>query len=501
LAVENGNPDLVNTIGIALVNRIVRAHSEGKKFRVIVVMPLMPAFEADIMSSDAGTLRKVMHFQYVSICRGGNSVMERLEANGIKPEEYIAFYGLRSFDRIKHGKFDAIVEAVKEAEAEGMVQDDQQGDANVAQATAAAPAAPAAPVNTNSQDFNHLQVQTAQGGELGRKKSLASKFLLDPIPRDKHISDRLKELHDKRKKQDMERTWDDSITKRAMNRSKKEHGYVPKSTERSLADKKTTDYVQQETLHAEREAKKNHYQGGTTENSEPHKLEGFGAMVRNAVNTLKGTKDQGDLEPTSHKIMSQSPFHHSTTEQDRIDAVHLQKANIAISNKDGVDKLVVQKKNKDAKAEDEFIVEPAPRGPSPIPAASSSSVPAAAASSSASTTAPEGEKDITDNEVDDFVTEQLYIHSKLMIVDDRIVIIGSANLNDRSQVGFRDSEIAIVIEDSDMIPSKMNGEEVWLSMAQQHSVLKSSIRLLTFFFFFSLFAFLNSTKLARLRTH
>ena len=39
----------------------------------------------------------------------------------------------------------------------------------------------------------------------------------------------------------------------------------------------------------------------------------------------------------------------------------------------------------------------------------------------------------------------LYIHSKIMIVDDRRVIVGSANLNDRSQNGDHDSEIAIVI--------------------------------------------------------
>ena len=38
-----------------------------------------------------------------------------------------------------------------------------------------------------------------------------------------------------------------------------------------------------------------------------------------------------------------------------------------------------------------------------------------------------------------------YIHSKLMIVDDRRVICGSSNLNDRSQRGDHDSEIAIVI--------------------------------------------------------
>lgn len=44
-------------------------------------------------------------------------------------------------------------------------------------------------------------------------------------------------------------------------------------------------------------------------------------------------------------------------------------------------------------------------------------------------------------------TEQLYVHSKLMIVDDEYAIIGSANINDRSMLGDRDSEIAIYVED------------------------------------------------------
>ena len=57
----------------------------------------------------------------------------------------------------------------------------------------------------------------------------------------------------------------------------------------------------------------------------------------------------------------------------------------------------------------------------------------------------------------DFVTEIVYVHSKIMIVDDRKAIIGSANINDRSMMGDRDSEVAVVIEDLDMIDGKMNG--------------------------------------------
>jgi phospholipase D1/2 len=60
-------------------------------------------------------------------------------------------------------------------------------------------------------------------------------------------------------------------------------------------------------------------------------------------------------------------------------------------------------------------------------------------------------------EIDAFVSEELYIHTKLLIADDRVVICGSANLNDRSQLGYHDSEIAVIIEDSTPVESSMNG--------------------------------------------
>ena len=46
------------------------------------------------------------------------------------------------------------------------------------------------------------------------------------------------------------------------------------------------------------------------------------------------------------------------------------------------------------------------------------------------------------------VSEMVYIHSKVMVVDDTWSIIGSANINDRSMVGNRDSEIAVVMHDT-----------------------------------------------------
>lgn len=58
-----------------------------------------------------------------------------------------------------------------------------------------------------------------------------------------------------------------------------------------------------------------------------------------------------------------------------------------------------------------------------------------------------------------YSTEMIYVHSKLMIVDDRIVFISSANVNDRSMLGDRDSEIGARVEDSEEIEITMGGEK------------------------------------------
>jgi phospholipase D1/2 len=46
------------------------------------------------------------------------------------------------------------------------------------------------------------------------------------------------------------------------------------------------------------------------------------------------------------------------------------------------------------------------------------------------------------------ITEQIYVHTKMLIVDDAVAIIGSANINDRSLTGNGDSEIAAVVVDN-----------------------------------------------------
>ncbi|KAI7792627.1 phospholipase D1 [Triplophysa rosa] len=57
------------------------------------------------------------------------------------------------------------------------------------------------------------------------------------------------------------------------------------------------------------------------------------------------------------------------------------------------------------------------------------------------------------------MTELIYVHSKMLIADDNTVIIGSANINDRSMLGKRDSEVAVIYEDVETVKSIMDGEE------------------------------------------
>ena len=68
------------------------------------------------------------------------------------------------------------------------------------------------------------------------------------------------------------------------------------------------------------------------------------------------------------------------------------------------------------------------------------------------------------------VTEQIYVHSKLLIADDRVAILGSANINDRSQLGDRDSELAVVIRDDASASVKLNNSDIDLVSKSVHNL-------------------------------
>ncbi|KAF9092887.1 hypothetical protein BGX27_001710, partial [Mortierella sp. AM989] len=477
LATENGNPDIKNRIGIALVDRILKAHREGTRFRVIVVMPLMPSFEADIMSSEAGTLRKVMHFQYMSICRGGHSIFERLLSHGLDPHDYIGFYGLRSFDRIKHGKFDAIVEAIKEAETAEKNPIGGAPDHSDKSTNALAQKIHKASTGILSTTTKHHHADHPEG--LAPKgKSLATKFLLDDIPKGKD-AERIKVLADRRRRLDVLKTWDESISKRAMNPAKQELGYVPATTNEALEDKEMTAKVARETREAEIKAIENGYR--QTGRTSPEFMDGVGTMFRNAIERVKGTKDNGDLEPM-HRRLREKSMDRIRSHTESIGSSMRQNFKDAIK---GHGEEGISAADQDAINDTESIIEPGAshhhqndfddndddessstalgssgsgEGPSSASVGAQSDTPAHGRHHYKRHNRHKQQEPIVDDEVDNFVTEQLYIHTKLMIVDDRIIICGSANLNDRSQLGYRDSEIAIYIEDTEMIQSTMNGK-------------------------------------------
>jgi phospholipase D1/2 len=95
--ISNTAGDVVkNSIAQALVDRIKAAVKKGEKFKVIVVMPLLPAFEGSIDDEAAAVLRVQLFWEYQTICRGPTSLYTQLAAEIDSPEQYISFFGLRT---------------------------------------------------------------------------------------------------------------------------------------------------------------------------------------------------------------------------------------------------------------------------------------------------------------------------------------------------------------------------------------------------------------------
>jgi len=85
-----------NCIGEALFHRICNAITNNETLRVIVVLPVWPGFEGEVETSVA--IQAVLHWQYLSISRGGKSLLERLLKIFPEPvvRRYIGFYALRN---------------------------------------------------------------------------------------------------------------------------------------------------------------------------------------------------------------------------------------------------------------------------------------------------------------------------------------------------------------------------------------------------------------------
>lgn len=278
-----------NQVGAAIVERIIRAARNGEKYKMIIVIPAVPAFAGDLKLDEALGTRAIMEFQYNSINRGGHSIYEEIAKAGFNPMDYIRFYNLRSYDRINASK------VMQEAE--------QRSGVSYGQASEGFDAA-----NEGSRDYQaYRPPPTAEYGvyemDGGGRPPQQQAYEMD--------------------------------------------GGVPN-------DGRQSDY--------------NRYQ------QEAQKIGG-----------RQGLGDGRWDSVCECYMLNGEDIRNVPWEGGAVD------------------------------------------------------------------------------ELDAFVSEELYIHSKLLIADDTTVICGSANLNDRSQLGDHDSEIAIIVRDPDMVDSTMDGRPYQVS--------------------------------------
>lgn len=96
--------EIENSIGLALVERIVRAHRDKTPWRAIIVIPATPGFPMAYDHAESGSVRLISSLQYLSIARGPHSIFARLRSVGIDPHAYIGFFSLRAWGRMRHGQ-------------------------------------------------------------------------------------------------------------------------------------------------------------------------------------------------------------------------------------------------------------------------------------------------------------------------------------------------------------------------------------------------------------
>ena len=87
--------DVKNGVASAILFRILNAIRNGEAFRAYIIIPMHP--EGDFVNS-AGP-RMVMHYEYVTICKGAQSFIEQFKkmAPMSNPNDYFCFCSLRNW--------------------------------------------------------------------------------------------------------------------------------------------------------------------------------------------------------------------------------------------------------------------------------------------------------------------------------------------------------------------------------------------------------------------
>jgi len=101
--VEDGDIGPENRIARALFARIKRAYEQRQPFRVIIFIPLLPAFEASLEDQKGAVMQISIGLHQASIGRGHQSLMSKLngllQGSNITPEHYVMACSLRKFDK------------------------------------------------------------------------------------------------------------------------------------------------------------------------------------------------------------------------------------------------------------------------------------------------------------------------------------------------------------------------------------------------------------------
>ncbi|OZC05803.1 phospholipase D domain protein [Onchocerca flexuosa] len=92
--------DVRNEICKVLCERIKRAYRDRAKFRVYIMLPLLPGFEGEIGAPGGSALQAVLHWTYKSLSRGPDSLIESLKRYIPDPMEYIHIGSLRTYETL-----------------------------------------------------------------------------------------------------------------------------------------------------------------------------------------------------------------------------------------------------------------------------------------------------------------------------------------------------------------------------------------------------------------
>ncbi|KAM0692775.1 hypothetical protein Q7P36_007331 [Cladosporium allicinum] len=303
---ENQAP-VHNQIGAAIADACIRAGKEGRKFRVIIVIPAIPGFAGDLRDDAALGTRAIMDYQYKSINRGEESIFGKIRAAGFDPEQYMFVFNLRSYDRINK------TPGLKKLEEESGV--------------------------------SYQELQRAQAEEIMSSGVHGADGEGGSSSSDGEFDDEKTERAEKKRMKQRKRKFEEK---------RKERGS-------DLGDARFDP-------------------------NDPGSTTGGTDGKHGSVDSIAKDAMLGEPKPSEEMYAG---------------------------------------REKERKEDDPADTEA---------------------------------EDLREQEKENFIQEELYIHGKLLIVDDRIAICGSSNINDRSQLGFHDSELAIVMEDTQPFPSMMDGK-------------------------------------------